>query len=85
MARADMSNCGAPCCAEMVKGIGPLLQGRESEFFLDAVEYLGSSYLPAKDGFCIKLTASKRCSVYRNRPQVCKDYSCQVNYGCFEI
>ena len=85
MARADMSNCGAPCCAEGASGTGPLLQGKEHEFFLDAVQVNGNWHLPTKNGFCIKLTADKKCSIYGNHPQVCKDFSCQVNYGCFDI
>lgn len=85
MARADMSACGAPCCAESSSGTGPLLQGREHEFFPEAVRHQGNWFLPASEGFCVKLTFEKICSIYGNHPQVCKGFSCQVNHGCFEV
>lgn len=80
-----MSVCGAACCAETAPGIGPPLQGKEHEFFGDAVQHEGRWHLLAQGGFCSRLTPQKVCSIYGMHPQVCKDYSCQVNHGCFGV
>ncbi|MCK4488535.1 MAG: YkgJ family cysteine cluster protein [Desulfobacterales bacterium] len=29
-----------------------------------------------ENGECVYLTLSGRCSIYKNRPQVCREYSC---------
>lgn len=92
MATAKETGCGAPCCAEGAPGVAVQLFPTEHSRFPEAVRGPGAPYtldrftfLPSADGFCVKLTADKLCSIYDDRPALCRRYSCEVNHGCVGV
>jgi Fe-S-cluster containining protein len=35
----------------------------------------------AKQGVCVYLGSDKKCSIYENRPEVCRDFACRDDAG----
>jgi hypothetical protein len=70
---ARMHVCKAVCCRLSFPLSAPEIEGGRLKW------ELGKPYFARKDatGRCVHLDEKNGCGVYRNRPQVCRGYSCE--------
>ena len=74
----DCSKCNAKCCKQNWL-VRLTEEERDSEFFDDSMVYYGFLQLP-----CEYLKDNK-CSIYSNRPQVCRQYACEGDKRLKEV
>ncbi len=66
------SSCAACCCRLEVLLLGDT---GVPERYIDTAEWGGDVMRRLEDGWCVALDRdSMRCTIYANRPQVCRDF-----------
>jgi Fe-S-cluster containining protein len=83
--------CGAACCVDWSVGLAPeeydsglykaermcLLTQKECEKTAEKCIHRTYQLKKNTDGVCVYLDDHNQCSIYKNRPKVCRDFTCQ--------
>lgn len=73
--RRDCRTCPSPCCTILAASLTPseVASGRYEK---EGPGQDGQYYMPRPLGRCVYLTAENDCSIYEDRPEVCRRYRC---------
>lgn len=70
--------CPSPCCTILAAGLTDE-EVRSGRFRTEGPDQHGNYYLARPYGRCAYLTADNACSIYQDRPAVCRNYRCDGN------
>lgn len=76
--------CNADCCGPIPMS-GSEIDSLRDKFQQKPIEmkaFMSKFFIITEDGMCIFLTKDKRCAIYDDRPQICRDYGIVPQLPC---
>lgn len=67
--------CPSPCCTILAAGLTEE-EARSGRYRVEGPDQHGNHYLARPYGRCAYLTQDNSCSIYQDRPAVCRNYQC---------
>lgn len=85
--RFDCSDLGKPCgeCCGVVDLPKETVEKHKDKFqkkVVDTLDLKSGVLICTEDGMCVFLSKEKRCAIYQDRPQVCRDYGVHPKLIC---